>query len=275
MKRRFTQVDVFGSSALGGNPLAVVHDADGLSDDQMQAFARWTNLSETTFLLRPTQPRADYRVRIFTATDELPFAGHPTLGSAHAWLAAGGRPKSASGIVQECGVGLVDLRGSDGRLSFAAPPRRRSDPLSVEEIGVIEQAIGVPRDEWVAHAWGDNGPPWMMVQLPDAAAVREVVVKQEVLAPGQHLGLIGLEPEGSPHAYEVRGVLRELEDPVTGSLNAAAAQWLRERDVVPASYLVRQGTVIGRDGEISVLDDGENIWIGGQVSVVISGDVRF
>jgi PhzF family phenazine biosynthesis protein len=275
MARRFTQVDVFGDGGLGGNPLAVVHDADDLTDEQMQAFATWTNLSETTFLLRPTEPRADYRVRIFTPTGELPFAGHPTLGSAHVWLAAGGRPNSTACIVQECSIGLVELRGQDGKLAFAAPPRLRSEKLGRKEVTQLARAIGIPAKEWVAHAWGDNGAPWMMVQLADAETVRSAEVNREVLATGQHLGLIGLEPEGSPYAYEVRGILREFEDPVTGSLNAAAAQWMRERNLVPASYKVAQGSAIGRHGEVWVLDDAERIWISGRVRKVISGQLSY
>jgi len=275
VSRRFTQVDVFGDGRLGGNPLAVVHDADDLTDEQMQAFATWTNLSETTFLLRPTEQRADYRLRIFTQTGELPFAGHPTLGSAHVWLAAGGRPNSSVCIVQECGIGLVELRGQDGKLAFAAPPRLRSEELGRSEVTQIARAIGIPAKEWVAHAWGDNGAPWMMVQLTDAQTVRTASVNREALATGQHLGLIGLEPEGSPYAYEVRGILREFEDPVTGSLNAAAAQWMRERNLVPASYKVSQGSAIGRHGELWVLDDAEQIWISGRVQKVISGQLNY
>jgi PhzF family phenazine biosynthesis protein len=275
MGRRFTEVDVFGDGGLGGNPLAVVHDADDLTDEQMQAFATWTNLSETTFLLKPTEPRADYRVRIFTPTGELPFAGHPTLGSAHVWLAAGGRPNSTACIVQECGIGLVELRGQDGKLAFAAPPRLRSEKLGRKEVAQIARAIGIPAKEWVAHAWGDNGAPWMMVQLADAETVRTAAVNREVLATGQHLGLVGLEPEGSPYAYEVRGILREFEDPVTGSLNAAAAQWMRERSLVPTTYKVTQGSATGRHGEVWVLDDGERIWISGRVRKVISGQLSY
>jgi PhzF family phenazine biosynthesis protein len=272
MGRRFTQVDVFGDG-LSGNPLAVVHDADDLTDEQMQAFASWTNLSETTFLLKPIESRADYRVRIFTPQGELPFAGHPTLGTAHVWMAAGGRPNSTACIVQECGIGLVELRGQDGKLAFAAPPRLRSQKLGRSEVAKIAKAIGIPAKQWVAHAWGDNGAPWMMVQLADAETVRTLEVNREVLLTGQHLGLIGLEPEGSKYAYEVRGILREFEDPVTGSLNAAAAQWMRERELVPASYLVTQGSAVGRSGEVAVYDDGERIWISGRVRKVISGEV--
>lgn len=272
MGRRFTQVDVFGNG-LSGNPLAVVHDADDLTDEQMQAFASWTNLSETTFLLKPTEARADYRVRIFTPQGELPFAGHPTLGTAHVWLAAGGRPNSTACIVQECGIGLVELRGQDGKLAFAAPPRLRDGKLGRAEVARIARAIGIPAKEWVAHAWGDNGAPWMMVQLADAAAVRAVEVNRAKLAGTDFVGLIGLEPEGGRYAYEVRAVFTEGEDPVTGSLNAAAAQWMRERTLVPASYLVTQGSAIGRNGEIAVYDDGERIWISGRVRKVISGDL--
>ncbi|MBA3022234.1 PhzF family phenazine biosynthesis protein [Propionicimonas sp.] len=275
MARRFTQVDVFGDGGITGNPLAVVHNADDLTDEQMQAFASWTNLSETTFLLRPTEARADYRVRIFTPSGELPFAGHPTLGTAHVWLASGGRPSSTACIVQECGIGLVELRGQDGRLAFAAPPRLRSEKLGRTEVARIARAIGIPAKEWVAHAWGDNGAPWMMVQLADAEAVRRVEVNRGKLGASDFVGLIGLEADGGRYAYEVRAVFTEGEDPVTGSLNAAAAQWMRERKLVPASYLVTQGSAIGRHGEISVYDDGERIWISGKVRKVISGELSY
>jgi PhzF family phenazine biosynthesis protein len=272
---RFTQVDVFGDGGITGNPLAVVHNADELTDEQMQAFASWTNLSETTFLLKPTEPRADYRVRIFTPTGELPFAGHPTLGTAHVWLASGGRPNSTVCIVQECSIGLVELRGQDGRLAFAAPPRLRSGKLGKAEVTKIAKVIGIPAKDWVAHAWGDNGVPWMMVQLADSQTVRDVEVKRAALGSGQHLGLIGMEPEGSRFAYEVRGIVPEFEDPVTGSLNAAAAQWMRERALVPPSYVVTQGSQVRRHGEISVLDDGERIWISGRVRKVIAGELSY
>lgn len=275
MQRRFIQLDVFGDGGITGNPLAVVYDAAGLSDSEMQAFAAWTNLAETTFLLPPTEPRADYRLRIFTATQELPFAGHPTLGSAHAWLAGGGRPNNdVIGPVQECGIGLVQLRGLDGRLAFAAPPRRRSEALGKAEVSRIAKAIGIPAKEWIAHAWGDNGAPWMMVQLADDQAVREVAVNRAKLHADDFVGLIGLAGGESPYAYEVRGVFADGEDPVTGSLNAAAAQWLREREAVPADYLVTQGSQVGRKGEIFVHDDGDQLWISGRVRPVITGQVK-
>lgn len=271
---RFTQLDVFGDGGLTGNPLAVVHNADALDSEQMQAFAAWTNLAETAFLCKPVETRADYRVRIFTPSQELPFAGHPTLGSAHAWLAAGGRPHSTHHIVQECGVGLVELRGIDGRVAFSAPPRLRSEPLSKAEVSAIAKVIGVPATEWTAHAWGDNGAPWQMVQLADAEAVRTVRAKQHLMKPGQFIGLIGLETDASPYAYEVRALTPEGEDPVTGSLNASAAQWLREREVVPSSFVVAQGSQVGRHGEIFVDADATSTWIGGRVRVAITGDLK-
>ena len=270
--RSFRQVDVFGDGGITGNPLAVVHDTDGLSDAAMQAFATWTNLSETTFLLPPTDPGADYRVRIFTGTNELPFAGHPTLGSAAAWLAAGGRPGRSDEVVQECGVGLVRVRVADDRLAFAAPSRLRTGPLDAAHLAVAEAVLGVPRTEWLAHEWGDNGPPWTMVELADAAAVRAVRPDLTQLGATQHLGIVG-RADGR-YAYEVRGFVGSWEDPVTGSLNAAVAQWLRGRGVVPSSYVATQGSQLGRHGEIFVDDDGTDLWIGGPVRPVISGTVE-
>jgi phenazine biosynthesis protein PhzF family len=273
MQRRFTQVDVFGPERDGfGNPLAVVVDGAGLSDAQMAAFAAWTNLSETVFLLPPTTPEVDYRVRIFTIDNELPFAGHPTLGSAFAWLAAGGVARRPGGLVQECGVGLVQLRTDGDRVAFAAPPRRRVGPLSEELVARAEAVIGVPRSQWVAHEWGDNGPPWMMIELADASAVREVRFDTSKLGALEHLGLIGRDT--GQFAYEVRGQVGAWEDPVTGSLNASVAQWLRARGVVPSDYVATQGSQLGRRGEIFVHDDGTDIWIGGRVRPIISGTVE-
>lgn len=268
---RFTQVDVFGDGGITGNPLAVVHDADGLDDATMQAFAAWTNLSETTFLLPPTDPAADYRVRIFTGSNELPFAGHPTLGSASAWLAAGGCSRNPGEVVQECGVGGVRIKVAADRLAFAAPARLRTGPLDDAHVAVAEATLGVPAEQWVAHEWGDNGPPWMMVELADAEAVRAVRPDHTQLGVSQHLGVVG-RGEGQ-YSYEVRGFVGSWEDPVTGSLNAAVAQWLRGRGVVPSSYVATQGSQVGRRGEIYVADDGADIWIGGRVRTVISGTV--
>lgn len=271
MQRRFAQVDVFGDGAATGNPLAVVLDSADLDEAAMQAFAAWTNLSETTFLLPAADPAADYRVRIFTTVGELPFAGHPTLGSAHAWLAAGGTPRRPGELVQECGSGLVRLRLDGDRPAFAAPPRRRTGPLDEAHLAIAEAALGMHRTDWVAHEWGDNGPPWMMIELADAESVRRAWVDRTRLGRHDSLGLVGLS--SGPFAYEVRGILADAEDPVTGSLNAAVAQWLRGRGLVPASYLATQGSQVGRHGEIFVTDDGNDIWIGGRVRTVISGQV--
>jgi predicted PhzF superfamily epimerase YddE/YHI9 len=272
MRRPFMQVDVFGDGAVTGNPLAVVLDATGLDEAAMRAFAAWTNLSETTFLLPPTDPAADYRVRIFTAVGELPFAGHPTLGSAHAWLAAGGTARRPAELVQECGLGLIQLRLDGDRPAFAAPPRLRTGPLDEAHLAIAEAALGTPRTHWVAHEWGDNGPPWMMIELADAEAVRQAWVDRTQLGAHDHLGLVG-RFTGNGYAYEVRGILAYDEDPVTGSLNAAVAQWLRARGAVPASYVATQGSQVGRHGEVFVNDDGTDIWIGGRVRTVISGEV--
>jgi PhzF family phenazine biosynthesis protein len=266
----FRQVDVFSAEPLLGNPVAVVHDADGLSEEQMAAFARWTNLSETTFLLTPTDPRADYRLRIFTPGGELPFAGHPTLGSAHAWLEAGGAPTGAE-IVQECGVGLVRLRRSP-RLAFAAPPLRRSGPVAEGDLTRIAAGLQVTREDIVDAQWVDNGPGWVAVMLPDAAAVLGVVPDAAALG-DLAVGVVGVYPEGDC-AVEVRafvGGLGIAEDPVTGSLNAGLAQWLAGR-TLPAAYIASQGTALRRRGRVHIetAEDG-TIWVGGETRTTIVG----
>lgn len=272
--RAFRQVDVFTAEPLLGNPVAVVHDADGLSDEQMQAFARWTNLSETTFLLAPEDPAADYRLRIFTTETELPFAGHPTLGSAHAWLEAGGVP-AGERLVQECGVGLVELRRERGRLAFAAPDLIRSGPVEEELVQRIVAALGVERDDVLDIAWADNGPGWVGVRMESAAAVLALEPSYGDLP--VDVGVVGPHPEGAECAAEVRAFVPHAagitEDPVTGSLNASLAQWLAG-DVLPASYVAAQGTAIGRRGRIHVetAEDG-TIWVGGDTLSTISGRV--
>jgi predicted PhzF superfamily epimerase YddE/YHI9 len=364
--RPFRQVDVFTSVPYRGNPVAVVLDGDGLDDEEMAAFARWTNLSETTFVLPPSGPgaagagvgaagvgavgadaagagadragagadaagagpaarAADYRLRIFTPSGELPFAGHPTLGSCHAWLGAGGTPEDADRIVQECAAGLVELRRDGARLAFAAPPRRRTGPLDDELLGRVCAGLGLGRDEVVAHAWVDNGPGWCAVLLGSAERVLEVQADFRVLGgakvglvAGQTVGVVGPRragdqdgrpgeggPAGSPRgagsadrprdaaaagpsgdgtAFEVRAFFPDApgpdgvvttgsEDPVTGSLNASVAQWLREEGRAPASYVAAQGTAIGRAGRIHVDDDGERIWVGGDCTTCVSGVV--
>jgi PhzF family phenazine biosynthesis protein len=277
MTRRFAQVDVFSSTGTEGNPVAVVVDGGGpgapIAEDRMAAFARWTNLSETTFVLPPTDPAADYKLRIFTPGGELPFAGHPTLGSAHAWLTSGGRPKGED-VVQECGVGLVRIRRSGPRLAFAAPPLRRSGPVDSDTVDEVVAALGVDPGEVLAAEWVDNGPEWMVIQLGSGERVLEV--RPDIPALGHHeVGLLGLYSSGDVFA-EVRAFVPGIgvpEDPVTGSLNAGIATWLRSTGPAPESYVAAQGAAIGRAGRVHVHDDGENIWVGGDTATVIEGTV--
>lgn len=271
MRLPFLEIDVFGTSAFSGNPLAVIADADDLTTKQMQRIARWLNLSETTFLLRPTQPGADYRVRIFTTTEEYPFAGHPTLGTARAWLHLGGMPHTVGTVIQECGVGLVPVRVDGDNLAFATPPRTKTDPLSPDELAEALAMAGLSETDVVAHAWGINGPPWRLLQLADADAVRAVTPRPgpEDLA----VGLIGLDPHRPDAACEVRGLVGSWEDPVTGSLNGALAQWMRERQFLPADYVATQGRAVGADGRVTIHDDGTDIWVGGRTTVRIEGSI--
>lgn len=275
--RRFVQVDVFTARPLKGNPLAVVVDAAGLDESQMAAFARWTNLSETTFLLPPTDPAADYRVRIFTPGGELPFAGHPTLGSAHAWLASGGDPKRPGELVQQCGIGLVRVKREGARLAFAAPPLRRSGP--VQEAGLREQVLAslrIPSAELLDLVWVDNGPGWMAARLKDAAAVR-ALQPDFVAMRGLKLGVVGAQAEGAETQFELRAFVPTLgvpEDPVTGSLNAGVALWLQAAGLAPELYVASQGSALGRDGRVYVRRDGDQTWIGGDVTPLVHGQVR-
>lgn len=271
---RFRQVDVFSSEPLLGNPVAVVHDADDLADEQMAAFARWTNLSETTFLLRPTDPAADYRLRIFTPGGELPFAGHPTLGSAHAWLEDGGVPATASTVVQECGAGLVRLRRGS-TLAFAAPPLVRSGPADADTVDRIAAGLRVPAGEILAAEWVDNGPGWVAARLRNADAV--LAVRPDFAAMGElNVGVVGRYPAGGNADVEVRAFCPSLavpEDPVTGSLNAGLAQWLIGTGELPERYTASQGTALGRRGRVHVERDGDTIWIGGATSTTIRGEL--
>lgn len=273
MQRRFEQLDVFTDRVGFGNPLAVVVDGDGLDDDDMARFSRWTNLSETTFLVPPTDDRADYRVRIWSLGTELPFAGHPTIGSCRAWLNHGGEPRSAGTVVQECGIGLVELRHRDEQLAFAAPPLRRSGAVEPDVVKQIRQALGV---DLVATAWGDNGPGWVIAELADATAVREATPEFSG-APDLKLGIFGREP-GADFDIEVRAFFPSdngrFEDPVTGSLNAAIAVWLAGRDSTWQSYRARQGTALGRRGNVLVERDGDTIWVGGPTVTAITGTVE-
>jgi len=270
----FQQVDVFSSAATQGNPLAVVIAADDVSDEQMAAFARWTNLSETTFLLRPTHPDADYRVRIFTTTRELPFAGHPTLGSCFVWLDNGGTPKGDE-IVQECGVGLVRLRRDGLRLAFSAPPLLRDGPVEAEVLHTLAAGLGVAPERIIASQWADNGPGWVAVMLQSREELLAIRPDYQALK-GFNVGVVA--PWTGPDAeadFEVRALISEIaaEDPVTGSLNASLAQWLIGAGLAPSRYTARQGTVIGHKGQISVEQIGERIWIGGDVQKCIVGRV--
>ena len=275
MGRRFSQVDVFGSGACSGNPVAVVLDAEGLSTEEMQRFARWTNLSETTFVLPPSDPGADYRVRIFTPVLELPFAGHPTLGTCHAWLEAGGEARDSAEMVQECDAGLVRIRRDEDRLAFAAPPLLRSGPASEEEAARVAAALNLDPAEMLAVEWVDNGPGWIGALLESAERVLELQPRQLDF----DLGVVGFHPPGSEAAIEVRAFFPingvAAEDPVTGSLNASVAQWLLGSGRLSAPYIATQGSAIGRAGRVYVeQDDDGTIWAGGRTETVIHGELR-
>ncbi|MEY4285574.1 MAG: hypothetical protein RL111_2249 [Pseudomonadota bacterium] len=269
----FHQVDVFSDRPLMGNPLAVVHDADALTTEDMARFARWTNLSETTFVLPPTDARADYRVRIFTPGQELPFAGHPTLGTCWAWLQAGGVPAQDGVVVQECGIGLVTVKVQGTQLAFAAPPLLRSGPLDEALVQRIARALGVQRADIVHHQWVVNGPEFCAVMLPSAEQVRALRPDFAALA-DLKLGVIGPQAPGSPTDFEVRGFVVPSgvnEDPVTGSLNAGLAVWLMQSGLAPQRYSVTQGTALGRAGRVSLHKEGDTIWVGGAVSPCVEG----
>jgi PhzF family phenazine biosynthesis protein len=273
-KYPFRQVNVFSADPLGGNPLAVVHTAEGLSEAQMGALARWTNLSETTFLLRPTDPDADYYVRIFTPTGELPFAGHPTLGSCHAWLAAGGKPRKPGLVLQQCGVGLVRVRCDRPRLEFAAPPLRRSGPLEQDLLVKIATALALSPTDIIEHQWVDNGPGWCAVMVRSARQVLSLRPDWAVLAPLK-LGVIGPHDAGHDAAFEVRAFIGGggYEDPVTGSLNASLAQWLIGAGLAASSYVAAQGTALQRAGRVYLRKDDNGVWVGGAVVDVIQGEI--
>ncbi|MFZ4809917.1 MAG: PhzF family phenazine biosynthesis protein [Ilumatobacteraceae bacterium] len=274
MKRRFVQLDVFTDRPYFGNPLAVVVDGEGLDSDEMQRFANWTNLSETTFLLPPTDPAADYRVRIFTPVAELPFAGHPTLGSAHAWLAHGGVPRREGVVVQECEVGLVPIRHDGDALAFAAPPLLRGGPVDEVTLQQAVAELGIPRSAVVDAAWADNGPGWLGLLVASADEVLAIRPNAMRLT----IGVAGPYPAGSPFMYEVRAFYSEggltLEDPVTGSLNASLAQWLIETGRFTAPYTASQGTVLERAGRVRITtDDAGTVWVGGDVTTCVTGTV--
>ena len=283
MKRAFAQVDVFTATPYLGNPVAVVLDGTGLSTQDMQAFTDWTHLSEATFVLPPTQPGADYALRIFCPGRELPFAGHPTLGSCHAWLDAGGVPQGAE-VVQECAVGLVRIRRDGQRLAFAAPPLRRGGPLPEDEVLRIAHGLGVTRQDILHHAWCDNGPQWRGVMLASAEQVLALQPNAQILA-GMEVGVVApldkaaSEDNHDPtEAFEVRAFFPGhgglTEDPVTGSLNAALGQWLIGAGLAPEQYVARQGSAMGRAGRVHVQQDAHGqVWVGGESVVCIKGHV--
>ena len=272
---RFTQLDVFSSIVLRGNPLAVVHDADTLDIARMLAFANWTNLSETTFLLRPSQPDADYRVRIFTPTGEVPFAGHPTLGTCGAWLRAGGTPRNPLEIVQECSVGLVRIRHSNGRLAFAAP-KVAMTAVSSAELATACSALHMAPASVRAAQWVDNGVRMLVLLLSDAATALAVEPDHQALSTFANTGLVAPYPPGADAAFEVRAfadLVGIKEDPVTGSLNAMLAQWLMHIGAAPDHYVASQGTRLGRAGRVYVDREDADTWIGGELAFCIDGTV--
>jgi PhzF family phenazine biosynthesis protein len=275
MRRAFNQVDVFTTTPFRGNPVAVVLDGARLTTAEMQAFAHWTNLSETTFVLPPTEAEADYQVRIFTPVSQLPFAGHPTLGTCHAWLSAQGEPRQRGIIVQQCGAGLVPIRQTRDGLAFAAPPLIRSGPVEESLVEHIADSVGIGRSDIVDAEWAANGPEWVAILLKNAEAVLQ-------LRPGlvdHDVGVVGPYPAGSPQAFEVRAFFPKdgstVEDPVTGSLNASVAQWLLRTGRASAPYVVSQGTALGRSGRVHITRDADGtVWVGGGTVTCIAGSVE-
>ena len=279
MNKRFHLIDVFADQPFTGNPLPVVHDADDLSTDQMQSITRWMNHSETAFLVSPRDALADYRVRIFTLEREMPFAGHPTLGSCHAWLAAGGERMNDETAIQECGVGLVPIRVLGGKFAFAAPPLIRSGAVEESTLDEIVRVLQLEPDQVKASAWADNGPGWVVILLDSAQAVLDIEPVR------QHhsrldIGVVGAYPEGSNVAFELRALFTDdygniREDPVTGSLNASAAQWLFETGRATTDYIASQGTRIGHAGRIQISRDAENaVWVAGRTTTIVAGHLN-
>ena len=270
-----SQVNVFSQAPLGGNPVAVIHAAENLSDEQMFSLARWTNLSETTFLLPPTNPDADYKLRIYSPSGELPFAGHPTLGSCHAWLASGGEPQDSNTIIQECNVGLVSIKKQGSLLEFAAPPLIRTGDLDKATLGKIVEALSISSSDIIEHQWVDNGPGWCAIMLESAQQVLELKPNWSALAP-LNLGVVGFHAKDLEEAIEVRALIGDggYEDPVTGSLNASVAQWLIGAGIVKkSSYIAAQGTILQREGRVHVRQADGEIWIGGDSVEVIRGEI--
>ncbi|MFB7882733.1 PhzF family phenazine biosynthesis protein [Microbacterium sp. NPDC056057] len=276
VRRAFRQIDVFGLGYNDGNPVAVVLGADGLTDEAMRRFSVWTNLSECTFVLPSTVPEADYRVRIFSLNTELPFAGHPTLGTARAWLDAGGIPATPGVVMQECGAGVVPVRLDGDILAFAAPPRLRSGAVDADLLAAVTEILGIDEGQIVDAEWLDNGPGWVGVLLADAATVLSLRPDASGHPGRWDIGVLGLHDADSLPAVEVRAFFTDgdgplREDPVTGSLNAAAAEWLIATGRIQAPYLAAQGGAIGRRGRVHINSEDGRIWVGGRADVVISG----
>jgi PhzF family phenazine biosynthesis protein len=274
MRRPFSEVDVFASGPYSGNPVAVVLNGEGLSTGEMQRFAHWTNLSETTFVLAPTVGEADYRVRIFTPVAELPFAGHPTLGTCHAWRSENGAA-DRDVVVQECAAGLIPVRDTADGLAFSAPPLLRSGPVEEELVAQIAGVLGIERSAVVDSQWVDNGPGWVAVLLESAEDVL-------ALSPGfaeLDIGVVGPYPEGQQAAFEVRAFFPKngtlVEDPVTGSLNASLAGWLLDSGRASAPYVASQGTALGRAGRVRLSRDADGtIWVAGRTVTSVTGLVE-
>lgn len=279
MTRLFKLVDVFGTAPFTGNPLAVITNAADISIDEMQRITRWLNLSETTFLLPPTDPQADYRVRIFTLARELPFAGHPTLGTCHAWLEAGGVPKREGTIVQECGVGLVEVRSGGDQLAFAAPPLLRGGEPTEAEIVEVAGLLRIDRAAIVDAQWVDNGPGWIAVML---ASATEVLAVDHLRYHHRHIdiGVVGPHPADGAAAFEIRAIFSDahgalIEDPVCGSLNASVAQWLFASGRATGHYTAAQGACIDRDGRVQLTQDAQGqVWVGGRTNTLFEGHCR-
>lgn len=272
----YSEVDVFSPTPYAGNPLAVVHDARGLDAGQMQRFAKWTNLAETTFLMQPTSEHADYKVRIFSAAQEFPFAGHPTLGSAFAWLQAGGIPKTPGRIIQECGAGLIEVVYQEQDFSFKAPQITRYEALSESKVEEVAAALGIASNQILDASWIVNGPEWIGVRLASADEVLSLSPDPQNLGE-LCLGVVGPHAKGHDSQFEVRAFLGNdpvWEDPVTGSLNAGLAYWLRDTGVAMTDYLAAQGTAIGYEGRIQIRFDAGDIWVGGNVSPCVQGEVQ-
>ncbi len=282
MRRAFLEIDVFADEPFLGNPLAVVVDAEGLDTEDMERITRWENFSETAFLLPPTVPDADYRVRIFTLRGELPFAGHPTLGSCRAWLESGGLPAGSDVVVQECGAGLVPVRRDGDLLAFAAPPLVRRGPVDSDFASTVLSVLGVSPAEVMALEWVDNGPGWVGVLFPDATSVLALEPDfSRFRGEGSlDIGVVGPRPAGESTAFEVRAFFSGergamMEDPVTGSLNASLAQWLLAAGHATAPYVAAQGTRLGRTGRVHI--DGDptgTVWVGGAAHVLVSGHIE-